>query len=181
LPYFAAILYGAAMNLPTPPNPEQAYANLKTQIAQSYSDLSAVGLIGVHSGGAWVAERLHADLQFTLPCGFLDSAFYRDDFSARGLKAAPKAALMPFEVEGKHILLVDDVLFTGRTTRAIVNHLFDFGRPASIALAVLLDRGGRELPIHAQYVGLHFPLLPQQSFVLGRNPQGLFTLNLEAC
>lgn len=163
------------------PNPEQAYVNLRDHIAQAYPDRSAVGLIGVHSGGAWVAERLHADLRFTLPCGFLDSAFYRDDFSARGLKSAPKPALVPFDVDGRHIVLVDDVLYTGRTTRAIVNHLFDFGRPASIVLAVLLDRGGRELPIHAQHVGLHWPLQAHQSFVLSRDADGLFGLVLEEC
>ena len=161
------------------PNPEAAYVHLQQQIAKAFPDRSAVGLIGVHSGGAWVAERLHADLKFAWPCGFLDSAFYRDDFSARGLKAVPKPAHVPFEVEGRHIILVDDVLYTGRTIRAILNHLFDFGRPASIALAVLLDRGGRELPIQAQYVGLHFPLQPNQSFVLSQDAQGMFVLGLE--
>lgn len=161
------------------PNPESVYACLRDQIDKAFPDRSALGLIGVHSGGAWIAERLHRDLGFRLPCGFLDSSFYRDDFSERGLKNAPKAAEMPFEVEGQHIVLVDDVLYTGRTTRAIVNHLFDFGRPAKIELAVLLDRGGRELPIAAQYVGMHWPLKHQESFVLTQDDLGAFGLDLE--
>jgi pyrimidine operon attenuation protein/uracil phosphoribosyltransferase len=161
------------------PNPESLYARLRDQIDKAFPDRSELGLIGVHSGGAWVAERLHRDLAFSLPCGFLDSAFYRDDFSERGLKESPKPAEMPFEVEGRNILLVDDVLFTGRTTRAIVNHLFDFGRPAKIELAVLLDRGGRELPIDAQYVGMHWPLKRHELFVLSRDDMGAFRLELE--
>ncbi|HEX4879266.1 MAG TPA: bifunctional pyr operon transcriptional regulator/uracil phosphoribosyltransferase PyrR [Limnobacter sp.] len=164
------------MNLP---NPESLYARLRDQIDKAFPDRSELGLIGVHSGGAWVAERLHADLGFALPCGFLDSAFYRDDFSQRGLKSDPKPAEVPFEVEGRNILLVDDVLYTGRTTRAIVNHLFDYGRPAKIELAVLLDRGGRQLPIDAQYVGMHWQLKPNESFVLTRDDQGAFRLDLE--
>ena len=161
------------------PNPEALYARLRDQIDKAFPDRSELGLIGVHSGGAWIAERLHKDLGFALPCGFLDSAFYRDDFSERGLKDAPKPAEVPFDVQGRTILLVDDVLYTGRTTRAIVNHLFDFGRPAKIELAVLLDRGGRELPIDAQYVGKHLPLKPEESFVLTQDEQGAFRLELE--
>lgn len=161
------------------PNPEVLYSRLRGQIEHAFPDRSELGLIGVHSGGAWIAERLHADLGFKQPCGFLDSAFYRDDFSERGLKVAPKPAEVPFEVQGRTILLVDDVLYTGRTTRAIVNHLFDFGRPAAIELAVLLDRGGRQLPIHAKYVGEHLPLKPNEAFVLTRDDQGLFRLDLE--
>ncbi|HEX4855387.1 MAG TPA: bifunctional pyr operon transcriptional regulator/uracil phosphoribosyltransferase PyrR [Limnobacter sp.] len=161
------------------PNPEALYEGLRDQIARAFPDTREIGLIGVHSGGAWIAERLHADLGFALPCGFLDSAFYRDDFSERGLKEAPKPPEVPFDVQGRTILLVDDVLYTGRTTRAIVNHLFDFGRPARIELAVLLDRGGRELPIQASHVGQHLPLKPNESFVLTRDEQGRFCLDLE--
>ncbi len=161
------------------PDPEHLYARLRDLIASAYPDRSQVGLIGVHSGGAWVAERLHADLGFDLPCGFLDSAMYRDDFYTRGLKEAPKPADVPFEVDNAHILLVDDVLYTGRTTRAIVNHLFDYGRPAQVDLAVLLDRGGRQLPIEAQFVGQSVLLTPNQHFVLTRDDHGLFHLALE--
>lgn len=161
------------------PNPESLYARLRDQIEKAFPDRSEIGLIGVHSGGAWIAERLHRDLNFAQPCGFLDSAFYRDDFSERGLKEAPKPAEVPFDVNGRKVLLVDDVLYTGRTTRAIVNHLFDFGRPAKIELAVLLDRGGRELPIDAQYVGMNWQLKPNEAFVLTRDDQGAFRLDLE--
>lgn len=162
------------------PNPENLYARLRDQIAKAFPDRSELGLIGVHSGGAWIAQRLHTDLGFTLPCGFLDSAFYRDDFSSRGLKADPKPADVPFDVDGRSILLVDDVLYTGRTTRAIVNHLFDYGRPEKIELAVMLDRGGRQLPIEAQYVGMHVPLKPNEQFVLTQDDSGAFHLDLEA-
>lgn len=163
----------------TLPDPEALYARLKEMIANAYPKRGEVGLIGVHSGGAWIAERLHEDLGFGLPCGFLDSALYRDDFSERGMKEAPRPAEVPFDVQGRQILLIDDVLYTGRTTRAIVNHLFDYGRPATIELGVLLDRGGRELPIEAQYVGKHLPLTAQQSFVLTRDNQGSFHLKIE--
>lgn len=161
------------------PDPEALYARLKDQIEHAFPDRSQLGLIGVHSGGAWIAERLHQDLKFDLPCGFLDSALYRDDFSQRGMKSVPKPAEVPFDVDGRSILVVDDVLYTGRTIRAIVNHLFDYGRPADIQLAVLLDRGGRQLPIEAQFVGKHEPLKPHQSFVLTRDEQGAFSLALE--
>ena len=163
----------------TLPDPEHLYARLRDLIASAYPDRSSVALIGVHSGGAWVAERLHRDLGFTQPCGFLDSAMYRDDFYARGLKDAPKPAEVPFEVDGAHILLIDDVLYTGRTTRAIVNHLFDYGRPAQVDLAVLLDRGGRQLPIEAKFIGQSMQLAPHQHFVLTRDSHGLFHLGLE--
>jgi pyrimidine operon attenuation protein/uracil phosphoribosyltransferase len=164
------------MNLP---DPEKLYAKLRDTIALACTDRSGIGLIGIYSGGAWIAERLHKDLGFTLPCGFLDSALYRDDFPARGLKDAPKLADVPFDVDGTPILLVDDVLYTGRTIRAIVNHLFDYGRPARVDLAVLLDRGGRELPVEAQYLGERAVLEPHQSFVLTRNAAGQFHLDLE--
>ena len=161
------------------PDPEHLYARLRDLIAGAYPDRTHVGLIGVHSGGAWIAERLHKDLGFTLPCGFLDSAMYRDDFYARGLKEAPKASDVPFDVEGSHILIIDDVLYTGRTTRAIVNHLFDYGRPAQVDLAVMLDRGGRQLPIEASFVGQSMLLKPNEHFVLTRDDHGLFHLSLE--
>ena len=114
-----------------------------------------------------------------MPCGFLDSALYRDDFSSRGMKAAPHPADVPFDVNGMNILIVDDVLYTGRTTRAIINHIFDYGRPARIDLAVLLDRGGRELPITASFIGQALALAPEQSFVLSRDDNGSFQLTLE--
>lgn len=109
-------------------------------------------LVGIWSGGAWLAERLHADLGLPGRPGVISSTLHRDDFGSRGLAAA-SATHLPFEIEGRPILLVDDVLFTGRTIRAALDELADFGRPARIMLAVLVDRGGRELPIQPDVVG----------------------------
>lgn len=113
----------------------------------------ASAMIGLHTGGAWLAERLHPLLGLKDPLGLMDIAFYRDDYAKEGLKHDPKRTKIPFEVEGRDLLLVDDVLYTGRTVRAALDELADFGRPSRIALAVLIDRGGRELPIHADVVG----------------------------
>jgi len=110
-------------------------------------------MIGIHSGGVWVAERLHALLTLREPPGKLDISFYRDDFTRIGLNPAVRPSHLPFKVDGRHIILVDDVLYTGRTIRAALNEIFDYGRPDSVILAVLVDRGGRELPIQADAVG----------------------------
>ncbi|MEJ2565814.1 MAG: bifunctional pyr operon transcriptional regulator/uracil phosphoribosyltransferase PyrR [Gammaproteobacteria bacterium] len=110
-------------------------------------------MIGIHSGGVWIAERLHALLGLQEPLGKLDISFYRDDFSRIGLNPAVRPSQLPFTVDGRHIILVDDVLFTGRTIRAALNEIFDYGRPDAVILAVLVDRGGRELPIQADVVG----------------------------
>ena len=115
-------------------------------------------LIGIHTGGAWVARRLHALLQLSEPLGTLDISFYRDDFSRIGVHPQVKPSNLPFEVEGRDVVLVDDVLYTGRTIRAALNEIFDYGRPASVMLATLVERGGRELPIQADVVGLHIDL-----------------------
>ncbi len=106
-------------------------------------------MVGIHTGGAWLAERLHRDLKLSLPLGTLDISFYRDDFDKIGLHAQVRPSDIQFEVEGSDIILVDDVLYTGRTIRAAINELFDYGRPGSIRLATLIDRGGRELPDRA--------------------------------
>ena len=110
-------------------------------------------MIGIHSGGVWIAERLHARLGLNDPLGKLDISFYRDDFTRIGLNPAVRPSHLPFSVDGRHIVLVDDVLYTGRTIRAALNEIFDYGRPDSVILAVLVDRGGRELPIQADVVG----------------------------
>ena len=136
-------------------------------------------LVGVHSGGAWIADRLHRDLGLAVPIGYLSSAFHRDDYGARGLPAQPKATRLEFDIAGADLLLVDDILFTGRTVRAALNELFDYGRPARVELAVLLDRGGRELPIAAQYVGAHRPLAPPEQFVLAQDTAGRLSLRIE--
>jgi len=113
----------------------------------------ATAMIGIHTGGAWVAQRLHAALGLKEPLGLMDISFYRDDYAKQGLHHDPKRTRIPFEIEGRELLLVDDILYTGRTVRAAMNELFDYGRPASISLVVLADRGGRQLPICAQYCG----------------------------
>lgn len=110
-------------------------------------------MIGLYTGGAWLAERLHKLLEMKTPLGLMDIAFYRDDYAARGLKHDPKRTRIPFDVNGSDLLLVDDVLYSGRTVRAAMNELFDYGRPSSISLVVLADRGGRQLPICAQHCG----------------------------
>jgi len=115
-------------------------------------------MIGIHSGGVWVAERLHALLNLDEQLGKLDISFYRDDFTRIGLNPAVRPSQLPFTVDGRHIILVDDVLFTGRTIRAALNEIFDYGRPDSVILAVLVDRGGRELPIQADVVGTRMSL-----------------------
>ena len=134
-------------------------------------------LVGIHTGGAWVAERLHARLNVKLPLGKLAVTLHRDDFSKIGLHPQKKATEMPFDVDGRHILLVDDVLNTGRTLRAALNELFDFGRPASVKLAVLVDRGRRELPFAADYIGATMALDAGQELVLSHEQNHLrFTL-----
>jgi pyrimidine operon attenuation protein/uracil phosphoribosyltransferase len=137
-----------------------------------------VALVGIHSGGAWIAERLQAILGGEVPHGTLDISFYRDDFEQRGLHPQIKPSHIPFDVEGCHIILIDDVLYTGRTIRGAMNELFDYGRPDKITLAVLVDRGGREMPVEAQIVGTVFELPPKQSLELLRDNAGKFSFKL---
>ena len=135
-------------------------------------------LVGIHTGGAWLAERLHQDLKLSLPLGMLDVSFYRDDFAQIGLHPQVRPSDIPFAVEGSHIILVDDVLFTGRTIRAAINELFDYGRPASVRLAALIDRGGRELPVFAQYVGAVLKVQSDKMLALEKNEGGKLSLSL---
>ncbi len=137
-------------------------------------------LVGVWSGGAWLAERLQADLGLPGAPGVISSSLHRDDFGQRGMAAGTGATKLPFPVDGAHIVLVDDVLYTGRTIRAVLNELFDFGRPASVQLAVLVDRGGRELPIEAGVAAAKVTLPASQKLSLARDPAGLFTFAVEA-
>ncbi|MDH5183469.1 MAG: bifunctional pyr operon transcriptional regulator/uracil phosphoribosyltransferase PyrR [Gammaproteobacteria bacterium] len=123
-------------------------------------------MIGIHTGGVWVAEKLYEKLQLSDPLGSLDISFYRDDFTRIGLHPEVKPSNLPITVEDRHIILVDDVLHTGRTIRAALNEIFDYGRPASISLAVLVERDGRELPIEANVVGQHVELSANQHIKL---------------
>ena len=135
------------------------------------------GLIGIHTGGVWIAERVHAALALEVPLGSLDVSFYRDDYEKIGLHKNVKRSAIPFDVEGRPLILVDDVLYTGRTIRAAMNELFDYGRAASIKLAALVDRGGRELPIAAQFVGAAVTHVPQgQGIELKRDASGRLNL-----
>ena len=134
-------------------------------------------LVGIWSGGAWLAERLQADLQRPGRHGVISSTLHRDDFGSRGL-AGSDATQLPFDIEGRHIVLIDDVLYTGRTIRAVVNELFDFGRPASVQLAVLVDRGGRELPIAAAFAASRIVMPPQHKLSLARGDDGRFAFTV---
>ena len=122
--------------------------------------------VGIHSGGVWVAQRIHQLFAATEPLGMLNIAFYRDDFSRIGLHPRVTPSSLPFDVTDRHVILIDDVLYTGRTVRAAMNELFDYGRVASICLAVLVDRSGRELPIRADVTGEHVVLKANQHIKL---------------
>ena len=135
-------------------------------------------LVGITSGGAWLVERLHKDMGLSGTYGTISSSMHRDDFAKRGLAAGGQTKL-PFAVQGAHIVVLDDVLFTGRTIRAVMNELFDYGRPASVKLAVLVDRGGRELPIHADFAAARVSLEPSQSLALARDANGGFSFDVK--
>ena len=134
-------------------------------------------LVGITSGGAWLAERLQADLGLSVPAGVISSAMHRDDFARRGL-ADGGVTRLPFEIEGAHLWVIDDVLYTGRTVRAVINELYDYGRPASVRLAVLVDRGGRELPIQADCAAARLSLPADQKLSLQRAPDGRLSFSL---
>lgn len=135
-------------------------------------------LIGIHTGGVWVAERLHAALGLKTPLGSLDVSFYRDDFSRSGLHSQIKSSDIPFEVKDRPIVIVDDVLYTGRTIRAAMNEIFDYGRPARIDLAVLVDRGGRELPVCPRWSAQALQIEPGKNLQLERSKTGVLSLRL---
>jgi pyrimidine operon attenuation protein/uracil phosphoribosyltransferase len=135
--------------------------------------------VGIYSGGAWIAERLAAMIPGAHPVGFIDVAFYRDDYNRSGLKPNARRTELSFDVEGATIVLVDDVLYTGRSVRAAINELFDFGRPSRVELAVLVDRGGRELPIEPTYTGVRVEVARDRSIVLARSSEGVLSLDVE--
>ena len=135
-------------------------------------------LVGITSGGAWLAQRLQRDLGLAGEAGQVSSVMHRDDFAQRGLSAGGQTSL-PFEVDGADILVLDDVLYTGRTIRAVLNELFDYGRPASVKLAVLVDRGGRELPVQADLAMARMALPATQSLQLARSETGQFSFQVQ--
>jgi pyrimidine operon attenuation protein / uracil phosphoribosyltransferase len=135
-------------------------------------------LVGILTGGAWIAERLNAAFGGKLPMGTLDISFYRDDFEEMGLHKSVKPSSIGFDVAGRDIILVDDVLYTGRTVRGAMNELFDYGRPERIRLAVLVDRGGRELPIAADFTAATLEVPDAMSLHLDRADDGKLSLSL---
>jgi pyrimidine operon attenuation protein/uracil phosphoribosyltransferase len=137
-------------------------------------------LVGIHTGGYWVAEVLRKKMQVNWPLGGLDISFYRDDFTKKGLNPRVKPSSLPFATEDQHLILVDDVLMSGRTIRAAMNELFDYGRPASITLVTLLDLPGRELPIQSDLVGQKLQLAPGQRIKLsGPDPLELNLISVK--
>ncbi|MGE5641047.1 MAG: bifunctional pyr operon transcriptional regulator/uracil phosphoribosyltransferase PyrR [Clostridia bacterium] len=163
--------------MPPLPDAEKLCAQLADELRPRIGPKSA--MIGLYTGGAWLAERLHQLLALKSPLGLMDIAFYRDDYAARGLKHDPKRTKIPFDVNGAELLLVDDVLYTGRTVRAAMNELFDYGRPQSISLVVLADRGGRQLPICAQHCGAKVDVPAGMRLTLKRADSGKLMLALE--
>jgi pyrimidine operon attenuation protein / uracil phosphoribosyltransferase len=156
---------------------EALYAELRAGVRALLAPDSV--LVGVWSGGAWLADRLQADLGRSGPAGVISSTLHRDDFGSRGMAAGTDATKLPFAIDGSRILLIDDVLYTGRTIRAVINELYDFGRPASVSLAVLVDRGGRELPIQAAFAAARVVLPAAAKLTLARNEAGRFTFSLQ--
>jgi pyrimidine operon attenuation protein/uracil phosphoribosyltransferase len=153
------------------------YAALKTQLAPL--DKTATLMVGIHTGGFWLAEKLHSELGFVQPLAALSTTLQRDDFASSGLHKQRQPTRLPLSLQGADVLLVDDVLHTGRTMRAALNELFEYGRPASVRLAVLADRGGRQLPFEAQFCGGLVTVPAQHELVLLQTDRGL-SLSMEA-
>jgi pyrimidine operon attenuation protein/uracil phosphoribosyltransferase len=146
------------------PDPEQLVEALAAQMRPGLA--ADAGIVGIYTGGAWVAERLHRALGSKVPLGLLAVTLYRDDFGRIGLHREMRRSQIPFPVDGRDIVLVDDVMHTGRTIRAALNEVFDFGRPRAVRLAVLADRGGRELPVAPDYLGARVEVGADEELVL---------------
>ena len=131
-------------------------------------------MIGIHSGGVWIAEQLHQRLNITEPLGKLDISFYRDDFSQIGINPKVKPSQLPLNIEARDIILIDDVFYTGRTIRAALNEIFDYGRPSQVVLGVLIERDGRQIPLKPDCTGSTVTLEPGQRIKLtGPDPLGI--------
>ncbi len=157
-------------------NISEIIAGMAAQLGEQLArvGISHPAMVGIHTGGVWIAKHLHRQLNIEEPLGSLDISFYRDDFTRIGMNPVVQPSQLPFSIDERHIILVDDVLHTGRTIRAALNELFDYGRPASIMLATLIERGGRELPIQANVVGRHVELSPGEHIKLsGPDPLAL--------
>ncbi len=164
-----------------PLDAELLYAELKRGVqALGAGSATPLHLVGVATGGAWLAERLQRELGLPGPAGIISSTLHRDDYAQRGLRAHGSQTRLPFEVNGAQVLLIDDVIHTGRTLRAVINELYDHGRPACVRLAVLVDRGGRELPLAPDFAAVRLPLDAALRFELVRRPEGGFDFELAA-
>ena len=159
---------------------EALYGALRDGVRRLLADRPDAALVGIWSGGAWLAARLQADLKLPGEAGVISSTLHRDDFGERGLAAGAGTTKLPFAIDGRHVILIDDVLFTGRTIRAVLNELYDFGRPASVSLAVLVDRGGRELPIQPTFTAARVTVSPQQRLALAQGEGGKFAFAVES-
>ena len=158
---------------------EALYGALRDGVRRLLADRPDAALVGIWSGGAWLAARLQADLKLPGEAGVITSTLHRDDFAERGLAAGAGTTKLPFAIDGRHVVLIDDVLFTGRTIRAVLNELYDFGRPASVSLAVLVDRRGRELPIQPSFTAARVTIAPQQRLALAQGEGGRFSFAVE--
>ena len=158
------------------PDAEALYTVLLAGVKQMLGERTK--LVGIVSGGAWLAQRLHQDLGLDGAPGIISSAMHRDDFARRGMAASLQTRL-PFDIDGADLLVIDDVLYTGRTIRAALNELFDFGRPARVRLAVLVDRGGRELPVAADFTAARLELAATQALALVRGESGALAFEVE--
>lgn len=158
------------------PDIEQLIGQMAEALRDRYGadHIQDVLMIGIHTGGVWLAERLHEQLQIKQPLGKLDISFYRDDFSRIGINPQVKPSELPTSVDNADVVLVDDVLHTGRTVRAALNEIFDYGRPSTVSLVVLGERDGRELPIQADIIGKHFQLGEHEHIkLIGPDPLAL--------
>lgn len=170
----------SAQRLAATGDAETHYQALLQQIRKTYPQAAQLCVAGIYSGGAWVAQRIASDLG--LPeVGVVNIGFHRDDYAKKGLHLQASPTSIPWDLNGKTVLLVDDVLYTGRTVRAALNELFDYGRPAKVELAVLADRGERELPFQATFCGAQLQVPAGQSLVLQQAEAGqTFSWGLEA-
>ncbi len=167
----------------TLPDPQQLLPKMARELRELLQrrGIEQPHFIGIRTGGVWVAEALLRELQLDTPLGTLDVSFYRDDFTRSGLHPQVRPSELPFEVEGQHLILIDDVLMSGRTVRAALNELFDYGRPASVTLVCLLDLDARELPVQADVLGASLALAPEQRVKLsGPAPLALELQTLSA-
>ncbi|MBL6986926.1 MAG: bifunctional pyr operon transcriptional regulator/uracil phosphoribosyltransferase PyrR [Methylobacter sp.] len=157
--------------------------NLEAELKRIIDERKLVNpmMIGIRTGGVWIAEQMHRRLNISEPLGLLDISFYRDDFSQIGVNPNVKPSQLPTHIEGRDIILIDDVFYTGRTIRAAMNEIFDYGRPNQIVLAVLIERDGRQIPLNPDCVGTRITLDAGQRIKLtGPEPLGVHLETVEA-